>query len=240
MNHEFNQTLAQQFKLDHKTEAYFIILNKRHDIINGKGWQCKKEVTRTVTYSPLFGENSASTTRETISLTKDECLLMVTSKKCSLHQMTQEGNLWFIEQKPELKYKLWSSLIHIGVKCSINPKIIIGEKLTDNLFNSGHSACTAMDEECILHDSIIIWESSHVIHTCPYEYITDGFFRLKWDNVITNPDKQLTFQINEKINVCGQTGYSTRRLAHSTHTTIPEMKPIWTEYFRHSYSIIII
>jgi hypothetical protein len=77
---------------------------------------------------------------------------MVKTKKCGIKEMKCEKE----------KYEWPKKIIEIGNKCVISKRKIIAIKKDE---------CRAIDGFCILHDSILVWNSVEIIHSCPYEDI---------------------------------------------------------------------
>jgi len=73
-------------------EERFAILYKRHNLVYGTGYQCKKEKFLVDTSTSFFNRRSRTETTQVMKLSRDECLNMVKTKKCETDPMTCEGH----------------------------------------------------------------------------------------------------------------------------------------------------
>ena len=87
-------------KIDKLRDQYWDILIKDDMVIRGAGWICKKQKTVLRTYMDLLGTKTHEETTISIDLSREDCLEMVRSKKCSNVKMKCNGNYCSLNNKP--------------------------------------------------------------------------------------------------------------------------------------------
>lgn len=145
-------------KIEFPSNIY--ILSRNKFFASQIGYQCFK--TRIITRSSwrymIFRTRDVK--KETIKMSRLECLMMAESKKCNdnLMSCTDEGcsytpaqvdeYTWFYDQKSE------------SFECTMRKRKITSEKPDTQLFASASSSCKYNDLYCNLYDSVVAWENT--------------------------------------------------------------------------------
>lgn len=95
-------------------------------------------------------------------------------------------------------YSWFNTVTQMVFSCSYNLKPIVAHDVNSHLFGT---RCVASDEECRLHDSLIIWNKS-IIHDCPFNRIDTLWFNIT-DNLLINDYSKLLLQVKSIENHCG-------------------------------------
>jgi hypothetical protein len=147
----------------------YALLVEQKDVIYGKGTQCRK-ITKEYTYTKTFwGEQMTSTSEYHVILRREDCLNMRATQQCGDRKMSCDGENCILDFVPKPDFRWWSTVTKVGEHCSLTNRVIHGKDRTSKLFKSIDGDCRAQDLECVMSDSIIIWDKN-VIHECPYEW----------------------------------------------------------------------
>ena len=157
-------------------EANFTILAKRQYKVSGLGTQCSKQmITMNCTmYWYLWREDPLSFDTN-IQLTQEDCLSMISTKRCGDNPMACENEECEYEQLPIPDFS-WNKVRQThGIRCMIRKIQILAVDDTKPIFPNAVQTCYPKDKMCQLQSSIIVWDTS-IIHTFPYEYILEELF----------------------------------------------------------------
>lgn len=197
-------------KIEFPSNIY--ILSRNKFFANQIGYQCYK--TRIITRSSwrYMVFRTRDVKKETIKMSRLECLMMAESKKCNDNPMscTDEGcsytpaqvdeYTWFYDQKSE------------SFECTMRKRKITSEKPDTQLFASASSSCKYNDLYCNLFDSVVAWENTTTnecliskIHYGTNYTIAIAKTEEIWErkNIIYSAKDALSFQITGTINECG-------------------------------------
>ena len=185
-------------------ETPLIIVSKLHDEVSGNDISCTiNHVSASLNTDILFNHIPPIISRETVVMTSIECKKMIASNKCNGNQMICEhGVCRTIQPNLENAYpQWWSTIIFEYDECSYNKVTITADKISDDVLKEG---CKATSGECSFYDSITIWNTSEIIHLCPYERLTTAMFNLTNSNiVIAREETPMAFEITSVEEVCG-------------------------------------
>lgn len=132
--------------------------------VYGNGHHCLMKKHTLVTSMSIWGEKYESLRTDTVKLNKDDCNIMIIRRKCKDSKMDCDGDSCSYSAKliPDFKWLQEKTIVEYS--CSFSPKLIMAKTLNDSLFSTN---CKVKDMFCLLHDSIIIWNST-VYHECPF------------------------------------------------------------------------
>lgn len=176
------------------------LLGKLEHQVYGNGYHCLMKRHILITSMSFWGEKFESFRTEVVKLSKEECKIMVMSKKCGKYQMECDGEYCSYNANPVPTFS-WLNQKEIETfSCSLSPKLITAKNSSDHLFGLN---CLAKDLFCSLHDSIIIWDKA-IFHECPlykigYEYFT---FDIKSNSDILISDSNLAVQASGNELIC--------------------------------------
>ena len=177
-----------------------IVYSKLHNLVNGEGYQCRKnKITRMYTVS-FLGEKHVDYRKEHVRLTAEDCWEMVRTGKFNGIQMICNGKSCFLEDEPIERYESWRTIILENFTCEFSSRIIEEEKIEDPIFAQ---KCKPKDLWCLLRDSTFVWDRS-AIHDCPLKAIYGGTFKNVFDNVLIDVENHIAVQILEKVDMCGR------------------------------------
>jgi hypothetical protein len=114
----------------------------------------------------FWGGRSEYSEETVTKLRKNDCLNMIKTKRCGDMPMTCDGENCFLDYKPTKKFAWLQTITLKGYRCSVSVRVIHGDDEDTKLFQAVDHPCRAKDLECLMSDSIIVWDSS-LIHTCP-------------------------------------------------------------------------
>jgi len=180
------------------------VLRKIKNIVSGIAYECKISEIQTVLKTDFWGNQYPPlSSSKSIEINKELCKQLVQTRSCENIAMHCELTGCY-STSPDFsnQYTWWTEKIVKSTRCSFVQKSITGTSLTDNLFTSEVGKCTANDEYCVLPDSIVIWNSTDVIHKCPYEIISDLPFRRYFGNLLECRNHGLAFEITGKEEAC--------------------------------------
>ena len=80
-------------QLNYSTASQYYIWQKKHHEVSGIGYECMKRETVWTYESSFFGEKYKSSIVKNIPLTKEECMVMVVTKKCEKDIMECMNNV---------------------------------------------------------------------------------------------------------------------------------------------------
>ncbi|CAF1022714.1 unnamed protein product, partial [Brachionus calyciflorus] len=169
------------------TRKLFLLVKIQHQVY-GTGHHCLKKRHILKTSTSFFGEKYESLRTEHIKLTRDECYIMVKSKKCNEFQMECEHDYCSYSSNPIANFKWMNEVTTEKFSCTTTPKLITANSPDDLLFNG---KCKVSDRECSLKDSIIVWDAT-IYHECPLYKIAQETFNIELnsDILISNTREQ--------------------------------------------------
>ena len=183
-----------------------LILSKKDFNIRGQAYECKATVKMMQTWTNLFGAESAVTSEHSVLLTREECFIMVETKRCQHNNMTcsfsRNNQICEYLESPKPIYKYLTNVFSETVSCefrSINIALK-GEPNNTNLI----SDCKANRKFCKLTNSVVVWDSS-LYETCQFEIISEGFFYSekaidsKFSNAVREEETNHYFKVIKKL-----------------------------------------
>lgn len=161
---------ANQEIIVHEGLNKTLILSKNAYEVFGKGYQCTKQQVNVITYKNIFFQTSKTTTFTNIKLSKEECIVMMTSNKCGEKKMSCEEDICSFEDIPEATYAYMTTRTIVGSRCKVRTRVIKALKATSMLFKT--KDCTATKGFCHMKqmESIIVWDKD-IISKCPFTII---------------------------------------------------------------------
>lgn len=112
------------------------IITQKSNIVNGKGHQCKMLKNEVITKMDFLGRGYIlSQSVSTISLTREDCLDMVLTKRCNRAPMQCEGDYCEFSENPSLEYNYWSPYRAENFNCIINTIPFIAENENSQLLS---------------------------------------------------------------------------------------------------------
>jgi hypothetical protein len=183
----------------------------------GKAYQCKKIQVVATYFSSFFGYKSESIRRIPLQLTANECWVMKLSGKCGNNLMNCDGDNceFYPTLTPEYN---WNSDTRILYEECIISSRFISAKNVDSKIIAPH--CSVKDKQCVLHDSVVVWDKT-VIHECPLYEIGSSRFELKENILISTTENHLAFEAVSVTEQCGVKMVST-----SDGLFIASVKPV--------------
>ena len=151
-----------------------LVFGKLEHLVYGNGYHCLMKKHILTTSMSFWGEKFESLRTEPVKISRDECRVMIITKKCSNSAMTCDGEYCSYSANPIPSFLWLQERTTETFSCSSSPKLINAKKLTDNLFGT---KCQVRDFFCILHDSIIVWDKA-IIHRCPLYRISENMFTM--------------------------------------------------------------
>ena len=183
---------AQIANVDTEYDVPFTILEKLTHKINGYGYACvKTKLVLTLTYhwylasDRLYEEHSESVSR-------DDCMAMVISKKCDKYEMKCKDAYCHGEHKPKGFFKYGQTLFFEGYRCTVQKIMILGQDMESTLFNHADSLCLPKQLWCQIGEVTIIWDEQ-IIHSCPFHEVRQLKLNVS-ENIYTSDDQRLLFQ----------------------------------------------
>jgi len=167
-------------------------LHKRHNVIDGKGYQCKVSNITLYTTTGFWGDRSFHSVTQNVPLTREDCAAMVYTKSCFGKRLVCEEGACSLNVEPTRGSGWWSTEVTHGLFCAIVPRAIIGESENSILFTATNHVCKVNNFYCLLHDSIIIWDED-VIHSCPYDIVKLATFVDTDDHLFISKEDNLLF-----------------------------------------------
>ena len=174
--------------LDTSSGSKLIILNKRHDEVNGEGYQCFKTLHRYTFYENFVFQRFKSVVISNVKLSNKQCNDMVINKVCNGNVMTCGSNSCWYTPVIEDTFSYLSNIEKDYYFCKFNTKLIIAPSKYSKIFDN----CFVSHYECTLPDSIIVW-NENVIHTCPFEIVMHDHFKYN-KNLVWNEYQNVLFQ----------------------------------------------
>ena len=200
------ESCAKPIQIDAGKKEIFHIISKKSNEIEGKGWKCFKKYIRVETYKTFWGtetDNSLNPIEVIDSLTREDCIEMVHTRKCEKIRMNCDNNYCVTDEKPNLKYNWLQTNKYEYVYCEIYEMNIISENKDTKIFTQQHikSSCLAKDLYCQLKNSIIVWELN-IIHECSYTYVKTLELE-KISHMLVSKKENKLFQVIDNQTLCG-------------------------------------
>ena len=201
---EFKALLNPRFT----SEARYAIAVKRHHMIMGIGTECKYEILNYNFVTGFWAQKSLYVEEKITLMSQTQCSVLTRDRLCGRAEMRCTDGSCFGEDIPTDEYRWWDTVTKIGYRCWLSPKRIVADELNSNLFGT-RQVCKAEDYYCKLADSVVIW-NQNIIHDCPFERI-DILKFVFYENfkMIFNRHDRLLFVLNQKINACNTSIYTT-------------------------------
>jgi len=178
------------------------ILSKNVHEIYGGAYECSKEIVQVVTYKNVFWARSKDKKATKVKLTRQECKLMVDTKKCNDRPMECIGKTCSYDGTPKDEYSYLSEKTMEGPRCSIIYKQVIAKYFNDTIFEGKNDKkCTVYDLFCETTDSIIIWEKDLYEH-CPFSFMATSAVTANADNLLYDSVNGRAFRVVSKVNIC--------------------------------------
>ncbi len=111
-------------------DQYYYILEKDDMVIQGKAWKCSQKQTKITTYMDFIDTRTHEETTENVDLTRDDCMEMVRTRKCSLNHMNCSGNYCESSEKldyDKLDYYWMHEISHLFTYCELSEHTITGD-----------------------------------------------------------------------------------------------------------------
>lgn len=116
------------------------VLNKLQHTVHGTGYQCKKE-SITVKYSKsFFGVEVPQEIKQLVKLTKQDCEVMVLTKKCGEKSMECDGGICSYSPTFQPEYKWMQEITKTDYSCVFFPRVITALDVNSPLFGT---TCTS-------------------------------------------------------------------------------------------------
>lgn len=161
-----------------KTKEEAMIFVKHHYLVEGHGYKCSMKINQYKLEKDWLFAKHVDVSSKYVPLTRFDCLNMVESDKCGEKTMKchNKDECFYEEPLDPRDEPSWLSITrptqHV---CSYKKIIILGKDNSTKLFKNAQSKCTANEHECILENSIVIW-NKNIVRTCMFEsvlYIND-------------------------------------------------------------------
>jgi len=166
------------------------------------GTACSKRIISVQTYVNFLGSKSFIKNEEVVDLSKEECELMTTTKRCDRQMMTCNEGYCSNEFKPQIEYS-WLTTEHTSwPECNLYPKRLVASSLMSKILITEHafSSCTPMDLYCKLQTSTIVW-SKQLIDRCPYGFVRTINLDV-FGSVLVSDFENKLFQITSETKIC--------------------------------------
>jgi hypothetical protein len=192
-----------------RTGVNFAILSKNRYYANIIGYQCYKTKTTTYLNQTWYFKTTRQQIKETIKLTRLECLIMMDSKTCENQPMSCDANGCHLTARTIDQYFWNYDSTIVTFDCLFHKKQIIAENPWQKLFHNPGNDCTFNNLYCSLYDSIIAWENV-TQSSCPYTIIHYGrhykeIMHYQHDHpaILTSNTDKMTFQVTRTFHECG-------------------------------------
>ncbi|CAF1130697.1 unnamed protein product, partial [Brachionus calyciflorus] len=187
--HSFNNLVDE-------TNKEFFMLDKRDHIIEGFGYMCTKTKIIVKTWKNFWNQPRKIREEVEILVSKEECLVMVLSKKCENHELICENDLCKLIMEPEEKFEYFSDYVSSTFHCYMYKRMIFGNDLNKKIFN-GNMGCFPNDYFCINFPRTYVWDKS-IINECPFFLIRKEKFNIS-NSIAYSTNSNLLFQLTERI-----------------------------------------
>jgi hypothetical protein len=184
------------------------VLAKNNYVINDHGYECFKiRNVRYMNFSFTF-EKTEMIKRETIQLSRIECLAMVESKRCDNHPMTCNQNECSYRKTPDGDFSWFSNKIFWNYECVFKKRLIYASTTNSTVFNFALNSCKPNDLFCLFYDSIVVWNDSSLMKY-PYFRLFYGSNYTRKNSLVYSKSERYLFQLTRSFSEFGLTLYST-------------------------------
>ena len=180
----------------------FHVLSKKQNEFDGMGTACSKKIISVQTYINFLGSRTFIKNEEIVDLSKEECELMVTTKRCDRQLMSCNEGYCSNEFKPNIEYS-WLNTVHTTwPECNLYSKRLVAPSLKSKILITEHtfSSCTPLDLYCKLQTSTIVWDQ-RLIDKCPYGFIRTINLDV-FGSVLVSDFENKLFQITDETKIC--------------------------------------
>ena len=192
-------------EIDQVPDQYYTVLDEMHEPVSGQGWFCYKKQTKVTTYLNWLGVKYTDKLESVEQLTRDECALMVSSKKCEKKQMRcNEGHCKLSEPiiPSYLGYFYLRELVTYFYECELFSRSVNARSNESEIIvGTTKTACKFIDLACPVDEGIVVWDSS-LYHSCPFRQV-ERIYLMAADNVLLNKHERKLFQVTGKKIICG-------------------------------------
>ncbi|CAF1060505.1 unnamed protein product, partial [Brachionus calyciflorus] len=143
--------------------------------VYGTGYHCLMKKHTLTTSMSFLGEKYESLRTEIIKISRDECFLMVKTKKCKDSPMECEGEYCSFASNPLPTFRWMTEMKIETFSCSTSPKLITANSPNDYLFNG---KCKVLKENV-------------------------KFFTIQENSDVLLSNNGIALQANETVNMCG-------------------------------------
>ena len=198
-----NKILNQYFEItpDERVVSWEIKLNvlgKMDYQVYGNGFHCMQKKHILITSMSFWGEKFESLRTEPVKLTRNECKIMVITKKCKESPMNCDADYCTYSANPKAAFSWLKERKSETFSCSFSTKVITAKNQFDHLFGLN---CQIKNLFCYLPDSIIIWDET-IYHECPLYKITLEKFKFDVNNDILISESYLAAQASGVQVIC--------------------------------------
>ena len=168
--------------LNHGTAKVYIKLDvytKESNSVVGTGYECFQERVVWTFQESFLGKKFKSFIKNSVSLNRIDCLIMVDTKLCQKHKMNCRNSECLYRETITESYSLWGPTSVVTTNCRFRELVITAGNKKSQLFGKD---CTLDNLLCRMTSSIIIWDKDLQEH-CPFrrvmknvefEILTDG------------------------------------------------------------------
>ena len=96
--------------MNHFQRLQYFIWSKMHHTVSGIGYECMKKETVWSFEMSFLGDKYKSSLTRNVPLTKEECMVMVVTKKCERFNMECLNNVCNFDGVPLEAYKWWNTV----------------------------------------------------------------------------------------------------------------------------------
>ena len=179
-----------------KENYEYTIIEKLHNVVNDKGFECVKKMVKVGTFVNFFGARSEDPIEEFYTkLSREDCEYMVKHQQCNGMPMNCDEGTCIFDGTPPLKYVWMYGWSKDGIYCKTRPKLVIANTIQTKLFGKN---CIAENGQCQLDNSIIIWNKTNYAD-CPMRKIVTLNLTLFPNNVLYSNVSMLAFKINNNF-----------------------------------------
>ena len=195
-----------QYKTENKQQKdqYYNVLIKDDMIINGFGWMCTKKQVIITTYMDFIGTKTREEETKINHLTKEDCLEMVYTKKCSNNRMICNGNYCETDNSHKyvnLDYYWMHRVNQTFEECELIKQAITGENLNGPIHMNTQTInhCDIKSGHCKIKHSTLIWDN--IINECPFKRV-ERVFLVNSRNLYFNKNENKVFQAMRNVTLC--------------------------------------
>jgi hypothetical protein len=185
-----------------------IVYIKLNYIIEGYGYNCTMQIETFDEFSGIFPAYRFESSIKNVKLSKIDCINMVEADMCKEIKMncTNKDKCVYVQPMVDKDLKWLRTVTTHRYICSYSKIKIIGKTTESRLFKGAINNCTGKDLECIMNNSIVIWNKD-LAHSCIFKevlYIDDLVQPYtRYNNVFQSKKNRFLFSLTGKIEYCG-------------------------------------